>query len=159
VFPGEIHHILPLERPECWVTCDSIGLFLETECQFPFESEDDFCYYHEELEVPRYRRQGCCLTKLFVKKVSVELIELYLRFVSPVNPRFLMLLFFDHLLCSAHHISNGALRIQPLPPFRACSYMESIRLRFVIPTSCDSHSLRIRRSLSNLSWKIRCTDR
>jgi hypothetical protein len=89
VFPREIHHILPLERPDCWVTCDSIGLFLETECQFPLESESGSedecdCHHKEHEPVPRYRRQGFGLTKLFVKKASIELIDLYRRFVSPV---------------------------------------------------------------------------
>ena len=82
---------MPLEQPECWVTGDSIGLFLETECQFPLESEsEDECDYHnEEREfVPGFRRQGCGLTKFFVKKASLELIDLYRRFVSPANPRF-----------------------------------------------------------------------
>lgn len=71
------------------MTGDSIGLFLETECQFPLESEDE-CYYDDEEHefLPRYRRQGCGLTKSFVKKASLELIGLYRRFVSPANPRF-----------------------------------------------------------------------
>ena len=68
------------------MTCDSIGLFLETECQFPLESEED-CYEEHEF-VPSYRRQGCGLTMLFVNKVSVELIDLYRCFVSPASPLF-----------------------------------------------------------------------
>jgi hypothetical protein len=90
VFPREIHHMLPLERPECWVTCDSIGLFIETECRFP---DDDSDYHHEEHDpTPRYRRQRFGLTKLFVRKASLELIELYRCFVSPNNPHFFLLL-------------------------------------------------------------------
>jgi len=84
-----MHQVLPLERPECWVTCDSIGLFLETECQFPLESEEDCHYNNEEHEfIPSYWRQGRGLTELFVEKASVEVIDLYRRFVSPINPRF-----------------------------------------------------------------------
>lgn len=84
VFPGEIHHILPLEQPECWVTCDSIGLFLETECKFPLESEDDCdCYDREHGSGPAHRRQGFGPTKLLVKKASMELIDLYRRFLLP----------------------------------------------------------------------------
>jgi len=93
VFPKEVHHILPLERPEWWVTCDSIGLFLETECRFPLESEDERYHYHEEHGlVPGNRQKGCGLTSSFVKGPSAELIDLYRRFVSPANPRFCFLL-------------------------------------------------------------------
>lgn len=92
MFPREIHHILPLEQPECWVTCDSIGLFLETECKFPLESEDDCDCCGEEHDASlRQRRQGFGPTKLLVKKASMELIDLYRRFVSPANPRFFLL--------------------------------------------------------------------
>lgn len=103
-----MHHVLPLERPECWVTCDSIGLFLETECQFPLESEEDWCYDHEECEfIPGHWRQGHDLVELFVKKASVELIDLYRRFVSPVNPRFFatpsLLPPFVECLIASHH--------------------------------------------------------
>jgi len=84
VFPGEIHRFLPLQQPEFWVTCDSIGLFLETECQFPLEFEGDNYYHHEEHgSGSRYRRQGCGPTKLFVKKASMDLIDLYRRFLLP----------------------------------------------------------------------------
>lgn len=111
VFPREIHHVLPLEWPERWVTCDSIGLFLETECQFPSESQDDCdCYREEEYEsVPKYWRQGFGLTKLFVKRVSPELINLYRRFVSPVNSSF----FFFPFGCRS-------------PPFALCDAGESV---------------------------------
>jgi len=81
VFPREIHHILNLERPGCWVTCDSIELFLETECQFPLESEDDCYYHHEEHEF--IQRRGYGVAKSLVKKASVELIDLYRRFLLP----------------------------------------------------------------------------
>jgi len=93
VFPKEIHHILPLERPEWWVTCDSIGLFLETECRFPLESEDE-CYHHHEEHglVPGYQQKGSGLTRSFFKGASAELIDLYRRFVSPAGPRFCSLL-------------------------------------------------------------------
>jgi hypothetical protein len=85
----EIHHVLPLERPECWVTCDSIALFLENECQFPLELEEGCYYSPEEHEfLPSRWRQGYGLAGFFVKKASVELIDLYRHFVSPVNPRF-----------------------------------------------------------------------
>lgn len=92
MFPREIHHILNLERPECWVTCDSIGLFLETECQFPSEESEDDCYEDYGFK----QRQGYSLTKMFVKKASVELIDLYRRFVSPSNPLLFLLLFLEH---------------------------------------------------------------
>ena len=112
VFPREIHHILPLERPECWVTCDSIGLFLETECQFPLESEDDSdCDYEEHEPVSRYRRQGFGLTRLFVKKVSPELIDLYRHFVSPATPHFLAAAF----ISVAFRGRVGALHLEAVP--------------------------------------------
>ena len=82
VFPRDMHHLLPLERPECWVTCDSIGLFLETECQFPLDSEDSCDYHHES--TPSHPRKEVGLTKSFVKKSSLELVEHYRCFVSPV---------------------------------------------------------------------------
>ena len=100
MFPREIHHIVPLESPECWVTCDSIGLFLETECQFPSEPNEDCYYHHEDHElIPRFRRQRYALARSFVKTASVELIDLYRRFVSPAHPRFLLL-----------HLSSAAFR-------------------------------------------------
>lgn len=139
VFPKEIHHIIPLERPEWWVTCDSIGLFLETECRFPLESEDERYHYHEEHGlVPGYRQKGCGLTRSFVKGASAELIDLYRRFVSPTNP-LLFPPFFGHHSWIAKPPHPGAapypiLLHKAFPPSRACSYMDSICPRFVTST-------------------------
>lgn len=70
-------------------------------------------------------RQDHGLAKVFVKNASVELIDLYRRFVSPDNPRFLPLLPFYHLSWSAGlllpgtvlyiTVLNGALRIWFFP--------------------------------------------
>ena len=133
VFPKDIHHILPLEQPELWVTCDSIGLFLEAECRFPLESEDDHYHYHEEHGlVPGYRQKGCGLVRSFVKGASAELVDLYRRFVSPANPPFC---FFLSATTSGPPHSGAApypiLLHKAFPSSRACSYMDSIWPRFV----------------------------
>ncbi|KAF9648945.1 hypothetical protein BDM02DRAFT_3128710 [Thelephora ganbajun] len=117
VFPREIHHILPLERPECWVTCDSIGLFLETECRFPLESEDDYCCYHEGHEfLPGYRGQGCGLTNLFVKKASVELVGLYRRFTAPWGGPGSSLPALIHIWAAFVFVSSSPLVLGPIDP-------------------------------------------
>ena len=161
VFPKEVHHILPLERPEWWVTCDSIGLFLETECRFPLESEDERYHYHEEHELaPGYRQTGCGLTRSFLKGASAELIDLYRRFVSPTNPRFCFLL----ASTTARAAPYPILLCKAFPSSRACSYTDSICPRFVTPPVlgsvdpeiCRLDPLSLDTPLLNSPWKIRC---
>ena len=115
------------------MTCDSIGLFLETECRFPLESEDGCDYDQEEHEsVPLYRRPQCGRTDVLVKKASSELIDLYRRFVSPGNLRLLLLLRFDLLRVVDRRIASSEDRsARFFPSSCACPYTDSIRLCFV----------------------------